>query len=431
MDLPALQQLPTAMSSSTQWNLPLDTLPEACDVLVIGCGPAGSACARTLALAGIDVVMVDSKVFPRDKTCGDGLVPDAHAALHRLGMLDEVMAKAKRLPFTQCIAPNQQSIDVPGELAVLPRRDLDALLCQGALRAGARMFAPVKFEAVIEDAQGRVTGARLRMGPAQRELRAQWLVLATGANVQGLQAANMCLRKSPSGMAVRAYIKHPGLAEHVTGMRFTWHKTLKGGYGWVFPGPDDTFNLGVGVFSDSVGKRMSKINLRDMFQAFLAADPVAAQLAQHGQWQGELSGAPLRCDLDGARWHRPGILLAGDAIGSTYAFTGEGIGKALETGMASAEALLAHASQWQTSTNASGDAAVMTEHHNKLQAIAPKFLLFRKASSFNRYPWLLNPVVWRAKRSVRLQNALADILAERRQPGSLLSWRGVKALLWG
>jgi len=418
------------MPSSTQWNLPLDALPEACDVLVIGCGPAGSACARTLALAGIDVVMVDSKVFPRDKTCGDGLVPDAHAALQQLGLLDEVMAHAKRLPFAQCIAPNKQSINVPGELAVLPRRDLDALLCQGALRAGARMFAPVKFEAVLEDTQGRVTGARVSMGAAQRELRAKWLVLATGATVQGLQAANMCLRKSATGVAVRVYIKHAGLEDQIPGMRFTWHKTLKGGYGWVFPGPDDTYNLGVGVLSAGVGKRMQKNNLRDMFQAFLAADPLAAQLAQHGQWQGELSGAPLRCDLDGATWHRPGILLAGDAIGATYAFTGEGIGKALETGIASAEALLTHAGQWQTATNTSIDAAVMTEHRNKLQAIAPKFLLFRKASSFNRYPWLLNPVVWRAKRSVRLQNALADILAERRQPGSLLSWRGVKALLW-
>ncbi len=28
-------------------------------------------------------------------------------------------------------------------------------------------------------------------------------------------------------------------------LRFTWHGQLRGGYGWVFPGPDDTFNIGV------------------------------------------------------------------------------------------------------------------------------------------------------------------------------------------
>lgn len=418
------------MPSPSTWNQPLDNLPDACDVLVIGCGPAGSACARTLALAGIDVVMVDAKVFPRDKTCGDGLVPDAHAALQQLGMLETVMAQAKRLPFATCIAPNKQSIDVAGELAVLPRRALDALLCQGAIEAGARMFAPAKFESITENEHGRVTGARLRAGQTQRDVRAKWVVLATGASTQGLQAANMCVRKSATGMAVRAYINYPAFADQIPGMRFTWHKTLKGGYGWVFPGPDDTYNLGVGVLSSDDDEHMPKNNLRDMFQAFLAADPLAAELAKHGQWQGDLSGAPLRCDLNGATWHRPGLLLAGDAIGATYAFTGEGIGKALETGMACATALLAHTAEWQAASN-NADAAVIAAHHDALKAIEPKFVLFRKASSFNRHPWLLNLVVWRAQRSARLQKALVDILAEKRMAGSLFSWRGVKAMLWG
>ena len=58
-----------------------------------------------------------------------------------------------------------------------------------------------------------------------------------------------------------------------------------------------------------------------------------------GSCMGELKGAPLRCSLDGARFSRPGLLATGEAVGSTYAFTGEGIGKALETGMLAAEAL--------------------------------------------------------------------------------------------
>jgi len=34
------------------------------------------------------VLLVDQHDFPRDKTCGDGLIPDAHAALQHLGLLD-------------------------------------------------------------------------------------------------------------------------------------------------------------------------------------------------------------------------------------------------------------------------------------------------------------------------------------------------------
>ena len=47
-------------------------LPHTCDVLVVGAGPAGSACAHHLAAAGLDTLLVDQHDFPRDKVCGDG-----------------------------------------------------------------------------------------------------------------------------------------------------------------------------------------------------------------------------------------------------------------------------------------------------------------------------------------------------------------------
>jgi len=76
------------------------------DVLVIGAGPAGSAAARSLALAGLRVQMMDAQPIGRDKVCGDGLIPDAHQALARLGLLDAAVAQIARdnlrhVPFTQ------------------------------------------------------------------------------------------------------------------------------------------------------------------------------------------------------------------------------------------------------------------------------------------------------------------------------------------
>ena len=136
-------------------------LPLRCQVLVIGAGPAGSAAARVLALAGIDVLMVDQHPQGRDKICGDGLIPDAHAALARLGLLDQVMAKAQRVAHVGCVGPRGGRVDVPGHLAVLPRRELDRLLNQAAQDAGARFIAPARFEAPLLDANGQVGGARL------------------------------------------------------------------------------------------------------------------------------------------------------------------------------------------------------------------------------------------------------------------------------
>ena len=56
------------------------------DVLVIGAGPAGAAAGYWLAKEGLDVVMVDKKSFPREKTCGDGLTPRAVKQIVDMGL---------------------------------------------------------------------------------------------------------------------------------------------------------------------------------------------------------------------------------------------------------------------------------------------------------------------------------------------------------
>ena len=46
-----------------------------CDVLIVGGGPAGSACAWALRHAGLDVLILDAATFPRDKVCAGWITP--------------------------------------------------------------------------------------------------------------------------------------------------------------------------------------------------------------------------------------------------------------------------------------------------------------------------------------------------------------------
>jgi geranylgeranyl reductase family protein len=392
-------------------NLPIDQLPERCDVLIVGAGPAGSAAAITLARAGLDVVLVDQHAFPRDKVCGDGLIPDAHRALQRLGVLDEVMAQAQPVSHAGLISPRGIRVDVPGTLSVLPRRQLDEIVCRAAVRAGARMFAPLRFVAPVEDG-GTVVGARLRHGEAEHTLRCGWVVLASGAVPQALIAAGMALRQGPSGVALRGYLKNEAMQARIDKLEVVWHRAVAPGYGWIFPGRDGVFNVGVGAFTGQ------DLNLRTLFDAFTHIYPAARELVAGGHWLAPLKGAPLRTSLTGARFSRPGLLVTGEAAGSTYAFTGEGIGKALETGMLAAESVIAGRRAGHA------DAQVRTEYEARLAALKPRFTLYERANWVNRHPWLADLVLWRGQRSPRVLQRMCGVLDESSNPGQLLTAKG-------
>src|ERR1035437_8315184 len=48
---------------------------ETADAVVVGGGPAGSTSARKLREAGLDVLVLDKAVFPRDKPCAGWVTP--------------------------------------------------------------------------------------------------------------------------------------------------------------------------------------------------------------------------------------------------------------------------------------------------------------------------------------------------------------------
>jgi geranylgeranyl reductase family protein len=406
----------------------LETLPSRCDVLVVGAGPAGSACAQWLARHGLEVVLVDQHEFPRDKVCGDGLIPDAHHALQRLGVHAEVMAAAQAVRHVGCIGPRGGRIDVPGRVAVLQRRVLDDILKRAAERAGARFFAPWRFESpLLENLPGggeRVAGARLKSAKGTHDLHARWTVLATGAVPKALMAAGMCERHTPSGVALRGYLRSDAMRDRITALEVVWHKRLRKGYGWIFPCRDGVFNIGVGLAHShqqhgNGRATMADVNLREMFNTFGEVYAPARELLAAGEWVSELKGAPLRCSLNGAQLAKPGLLVTGEAAGSTYAFTGEGIGKAMETGLLAAQALIA---------GGVDDSLVCGRYRDEIEALKPRFDLYERANRVNDHPWLADLLIWRARKSPRILQRMAGVLEETGNPGNLVSLRGLTRL---
>jgi len=137
------------------------------DSLVIGAGPAGSAAAIQLAKAGLSVALVDRLAFPRDKVCGDALIPDALRALDELCLKDRVLEKARFLEKIRVYAPNERFIVIPGDCACVPRETLDDIIRREAVYRGAQFYAGFNLHAALR-ADGAVEGAIFVANKARR-----------------------------------------------------------------------------------------------------------------------------------------------------------------------------------------------------------------------------------------------------------------------
>ena len=60
----------------------------------------------------------------------------------------------------------------------------------------------------------------------------------------------------------------------------------------------------------------------------------------------------------------------------------------------------------------------------------PKFDLYERANQVNAHPWLVDLLIWRARRSPRLLQRMSGILNETNNPGNLFSLKGLRRLFF-
>lgn len=351
-------------------------------------------------------------------------------AFEQLGLTAQVRALARPIKGLTCHGPKGGSLDIPGDLAVLPRKVLDDLLVKTAVEAGATLKTPWRFQRPITQ-NTRTTGAEVKVSHTTLNISANWTILATGAAITALQSAQHCTRSQPSAMALRGYIRNPDFKGLDGRLHISWHKSYAPGYGWIFPCPDGVFNIGVGVYgmhATNWRHRLAKLpglkhnswlkprkpNLNEIFKQFISTNSLAKELLETGTLMGEIKGAPLRCSLEGAKPASAGLLITGEAMGSTYALTGEGIGKAMETGIMAAQAILSQ----------QNDSDTVKHYQETLQTLAPKFDIYRRANIVNHMPWLIDLVIKRGNKSPKLVHRMSLVLEEKANPARLFSAKG-------
>jgi flavin-dependent dehydrogenase len=184
------------------------------------------------------------------------------------------------------------------------------------------------------------------------------------------------------------------------------------------------FNVGVGYFDDSRSSLPTR-NPRKLLARFIETFAPAKTLVARSRQLTDVRGAPLRMALAGAKLARPGLAVVGEAAGLTYSLTGEGIGKAIESGMLAGE-LIADALSTGADRTAVADA-----YATKLRSsFADRFYAYELAQRWISRPAIADFVVWRANCGQRVRRHLEALLTETEDPRVLFSVTGMlKALL--
>ena len=182
-------------------------------MLVVGAGPAGSAAAAWAAQAGHDVLLADAAVFPRDKTCGDGLTPRAIGELQKLGLEDWLRAHTvnrglRAHGFGQTLSLPWPGGTLPDWGSAVARTELDDHLRTTAIKAGAeaarwrpggRRTHGRRRVAAVEFVRGSRSGERF-------EVACERLVVADGVRSPlGKLLGREWHRETVYGVAGRAY----------------------------------------------------------------------------------------------------------------------------------------------------------------------------------------------------------------------------------
>ncbi len=158
-------------------------VPSGTDVLVIGGGPAGLAVAIAARQMGLDVVLADRAQPPIDKACGEGLMPDALAALRQIGV---DLGSAQCSPF-RGIRFLDDKLEAeasfpPGSFGLGVRRtELHRILVERAQEAGVVALWGRQIEGL--DPTGAIVGGRT--------ICSRWIVGADGFHSRVRQWAGL------------------------------------------------------------------------------------------------------------------------------------------------------------------------------------------------------------------------------------------------
>jgi geranylgeranyl reductase family protein len=392
------------------------TAAEHTEVLVVGGGPAGAAAAYWLARDGHAVTVIERRVFPRSKACGDIVTPRAVQQLidmglgaeldrwHRLGSI-ELRNHERALTLRWPSHPHQ-----PTAALVARRRDVDEMVLAHAAAAGATVHHGHEAIEPLVD-RGFVRGALVRSpNGSTRAISARYVVVADGANSSfGRALGTFRTRGWPFAAAIRSYWRSPRHDEHHLEISIDLvdrSDHALPGYGWVAPVGDGTVNVGVGLLSTA--RDFKGINVAHLLDGFV--DDIADRWGLEPEATAgvvRVGRIPMGGSVNPTAG--PTFVVTGDAAAMASPFIGAGIDAAYESGRLAATVM-------HDALGEAGPTALQRYPRLLAEAFGDQYKLGRLGCRALGRPMLMRQLAGATIRSAALSDGLLRVMTGALRP---------------
>ena len=262
---------------------------DVCDVVIIGAGPSGAIAAAILAQKGWNTVVVEREQFPRF-SIGESLLPHCMEFIEQAGLLDGLMANAKKLGFQYKNGAafyrkgersefnfEQKFSEGPGTTFQVKRATFDKLLADEAAKTGADFRYKQSVTAVSDDKSGATLDIDTEQGSYQ--LKAKFMLDASGF---GRVLPRLLDLETPSNLGMRkAIFTHfkdniPDTANFDREkILITVHPEIADVWYWLIPFSDGTSSVGVVARPECLDGTQT---LEDQLLKFIHEDENLSQL---------------------------------------------------------------------------------------------------------------------------------------------------------
>lgn len=357
------------------------------DIIIVGAGPSGSACALALQNSGLKVALIDKYSFPRRKACGDSIPGPAFQAIDYLNTAwgTELRGFRKGVEVHKSTMHGSYGRKLTKywkEFAYNCKRyDFDNFL----IDLVKKQTNTVVFENTSVSKIGRAKNEIHCILKDQKKLKAKLVIGCDGANSivkRALIPVPEHATKNNNAFAVSSYFT--GVREIETDQNEMLHiKKYPNGYFWIFPVGNKVVNAGFGILPNNKGQK--EINILHAFKAIIETDPIVSPRFESAKMLDQLKGAPLPFGGKSSKISGNRFMLCGDAASLINPLSGAGIDTAIWSGIYAAEQAIKcfTASNFDSNMMLGYEKLINRRFGKKLRR---NFLLMRLAI---RYPWIV------------------------------------------